>query len=104
MARSFLLLVTDDADLVAVRIAQVGAVVVGMIVRAQAGRTLVLAAGLHACLVGGVDARPVGRVESDGDTVAGARLVLVEWRHDPELWPAVGGAEARGVARIVGLA
>src|SRR5690242_20084940 len=47
-------LVADHADLVAVGIPEIGAVVVGMIMRAQSRRTFILAAGRHAGLVGGI--------------------------------------------------
>src|SRR5260370_9017034 len=94
---------TDDADLVAVGIPEIGAIIVGMIVRAQARRTLVLAAGRQACLVGGVDGSAVGRVQADGDAVAHAGRLLVERTDDPELRPPAARAPARGVG-IPGMA
>src|SRR4029450_10118848 len=94
-------LVTDDANLIAVGIPEISAVVVGMIVRAQPRRTFILAAGRHAGLVGGVDRGPVGRVEADGHAVADRCCLLVERCDDPELRPSAGATVA-GRLGIVG--
>src|ERR1044072_3534922 len=94
-------LVTDDADLVAVGVPEISAVVVGMIVRPQPRRTFILAAGRHPRLVGGVDRRPVGRVEADGHAVADCCRLLVERCDDPELRASSSGTVA-GRLGIVG--
>src|SRR5580765_3209264 len=91
-------LVANDADLVAVGIAHIGAVIIGMIVRPQAGLALVLAAVGDRGRVGGVNRRPGVGLEPDGDAVADARCLLVERAHDPELRPPA----LAGVAQAVG--
>src|SRR4029453_3057354 len=94
-------LVTDDADLVAVGIPEISAVVVGMIVRAQPWRTFILAAGRHAGLVGRVDRGPVVRIEAVGHAVADRCCLLVERCDDPQLWPSAGSTVA-GRLGVVG--
>src|SRR3954470_21158314 len=66
-------LVANDADLVAVRIANIGAVVVRMIVRAQTGLAFVRAAVGHRRCMSRVDCRPSVGFEADGEAVAGRR-------------------------------
>src|SRR4051812_42677103 len=93
-------LVAHDTDLVAVGVSEICTVVVGMIVAAQAGRTLVAAAGGHPRLMGRVDRRSVGSFEADGDSISGARRIPVQRLENPELRPAAGPAIADR-ARIV---
>ena len=54
-----------DADLVAVGIAEVGAIVIGMIVRPRTRRSLVAAAAGKRAGVAGIDGRPGGREQRD---------------------------------------
>src|SRR5579883_266143 len=94
-------LVADHADLVAVGVAHIGAVIVGMIVLAQARLAFVLAAGGDGGGVGGIDGRPVACFQSDGDAVAHGRRLLVERCDDPQLRSPARAAVARGLG-IVG--
>src|SRR5882672_6393898 len=63
-------LVADDADLVAVGVPEIGAVIVRMIMRAQPRRAFVPAAARQPCLMGGVDGGTVGSLQAYGDAVA----------------------------------
>src|SRR5471032_3272220 len=96
-------LVADHADLGAVEIAHIAGVVVGMIVRAQAGLAFVVAAGRHHGGIGGVDRFAVRCFQADRDAVAHGRRLLVERPHDPELRTAAGETVARRLG-IVGVA
>src|SRR5437762_2142175 len=95
-------LVADDADLVAVEIAHIGTVVVGMIVLSDARRTLVLAARLDRRGVGGVDGWARVGFQADRDAIADARRALVEGAYDPQLRPSAGAAVAQrlGILRM----
>src|SRR4051812_36656867 len=70
------LTVVHGLDVVAVGVADVGAVVAGVVLRPQPGRPVVLAAGADRGRVEGVDRVVVGRGEGDVD--AGGRLALAE--------------------------
>src|ERR1041385_623745 len=95
-------LVADDADLVAVGVAHIGAVVVGMIVLSDAGRTFILAAGLKCRSVSGIDRRAIVGIQADSDAVAHARRLLVQRPDDPEPRPVAGAAVTDPIG-IVGL-
>src|SRR5262249_32004117 len=95
-------LVADDTDLVAVEIAHISAIVVRMIVLSDAGRTLVLAAGLQCRRVGGTDRRAVVGAHPDRNAVPDACRLLVERPHDPQLRPPARSAIAHrlGILRM----
>src|ERR1700760_3275837 len=93
-------LVADDADLVAVGVAHIGAVVVGMIVLSDARRTFVLAAGLKCRSMGGIDRRAVVGVQADGDAIADACRLLVERPDDPEPRPVAGAAVTYPIGKV----
>src|SRR5207244_643374 len=96
-------LVADDADLVAVEIAHICAIIIGMIVLAQTRRAFVLAAGFDGRGVRRIDRRAVLGLETDCDAVADASRLLVERAHDPQLRPAAGAAVTHRLG-IVGVA
>src|ERR1700748_1741589 len=95
-------LVADDADLVAVGVAPVGAAVVRMIMLSDAGRTFILAAGLKCRSVSGIDRRAIVGIQADSDAVAHARRLLVPRADDPEPRPVAAAAVANPIG-IVGL-
>src|SRR5829696_2848209 len=84
----------DDADLVAVEISEIGAVIVAVIVRSQTRPALVRSALLHGGGMAGIDKAALRGQQRDHGTVARARLPTVERVHDKELRPAAGKAPA----------
>ena len=90
-------LVADGLDVVSVRIEHIGAVVVRVVVRAQPGRAVVLAAGGDGGAIEGVDGGPV--LGCDRNVQAAIETALVA---DPEIGLAAG-TEAGGVMSASGL-
>src|SRR3954451_16593767 len=84
----------DDADLVAVEIPEIGAVIVAVIVRSQTRPALVRSALLQGGGMTGIDKAALRRQQRDHGTVARARIPAVERVHDQELRPPAGKAPA----------
>lgn len=89
----------DRFDLVAVRIAHEGGIVVWMIVRPQAGRAIASSACREGCRVERIHRGPVGRTQRDVDAIAGMRCAFKRRMH-PELGEGPGLAE-RGAPALL---
>src|SRR4051794_40513313 len=77
-------LVAHHANLVAVRIAHVSAVIIRMIVLAYPRRPLVSRAGRKRCRMESVDRRARRSIEGHRHAIAGCRVLLVVRAHHPE--------------------
>ncbi len=87
-----------NAQLVAVRVAEVGAVIIRMVVRAQSGRPFAGAAMRQRDRVGLVDGGAGGRQQRRHLAVAGLRRMAVEWLGNNEQGPGCIGADPAGPA------
>ena len=87
--------VADAGDLVAVEIADICAVVVGVVVRAEPGRAAAGAAGGQGRRVKGADGRSVLGDEGDGLAIAGGSGPAVDRAHEVDMRGHLG---ARGIA------
>jgi len=76
-----------DTDLIALRISEVRAVVVGVVLRSQTRRSFVFAAECERRSVSRIDLAPVCGKERNHLAIAWLMRILVVWRADEEEWP-----------------